>query len=198
MGVNKVVFGNEEIVNLTDAKVTAAQILSGAKAYDQNGDLIPGSCNYDAYTGDANATEDLILATTPVTTAYVKGEKVTGKMPNIGTQKVEISRADAPVAISRGYHDGSGYATISDAEKDKLIASNIRNGVRILGVLGSMTGEEDVTSTPKTVTPKVTGYTLSPSTDNVDYFSEIIVEAISRTVAATAGTTGTTVTIGQV
>ena len=196
MGVNKVVFGNETIINLTDADVTASQILANAKAYDQNGDLLEGTCPYDAYTGDANATEDEILDTK---TAYVGSKKKTGRMPNIGTQTIEISDVNTPVAISKGYHDGSGYATISDTEKAKLVPQYIKKDVVILGVKGEMTGEEDVTATVKTIRPKTTDQTFLPSADGVDYFSEIIVEAITKTVTPTEhGTTGTTVTIGEV
>ena len=196
MGVNKVVFGNETIVNLTDADVKKSQILSGAKAYDQNGDLLDGDCTYDADTSDANATDDDILLDK---TAYVGGKKKIGKMPNIGTQKIEVSDVNTPVAINKGYHDGGGYAIISENEKSKLVGNNIRKDVTILGVLGTMTGEEDVTAIPKTIKPKVTEQTFVPSAEGADYFSDITVEAITKTVTETGnGTTGTTVTIGQV
>lgn len=196
MGVNKVILGSEEIVNLTDADVTSAQILSGAKAYDQNGDLLEGSCPYDTYTGDADATDDDILFGK---TAYVGTKKKTGRMPNNGSQVIKITNVNEPVAISTGYHDGAGYATISDTDKDNLVAGNIKAGIWILGVEGTMTGEEDLVVKPLTITPKTTAQSFAPATLEADYFGNITVEEIKKTVTATGnGTTGTTVTIGQV
>lgn len=197
MGINKVVFGNETIVNLTDADVKASQILSGAKAYDQNGDLLPGECTYDADTSDATAIDDGMILFGK--TAYVASKKKTGTMPNIGAQEIKISNVNEPVAISTGYHDGSGFATISDDEKAKLVPQYIKKDIVILGVKGEMTGEEHITADTKTVTPKVTAQSFSPATDGLDYYSGITVDAISKTVTETGnGTTGTTVTIGQV
>jgi len=53
--VNKVVYGGNTLIDLTSDTVTAAAMLSGYKAHDKSGAPIVGTCDYDAYTGDANA-----------------------------------------------------------------------------------------------------------------------------------------------
>lgn len=41
------------------------------------------------------------------------------------------------IQIPQGYHNGSGKVAISESEQAKIIASNIKKGVSILGVTGS-------------------------------------------------------------
>lgn len=43
MAHNKVVFGNETLIDMTDANVTVDDLADGVKAYDQNGELITGN-----------------------------------------------------------------------------------------------------------------------------------------------------------
>lgn len=43
--------------------------------------------------------------------------------------------------IPAGYHNGNGSVGISSAEQEKLIAENIKNGVTILGVSGTASGD---------------------------------------------------------
>ena len=196
MAVNKVVYGNETLIDISKDTVTKDKLLAGFTAHDQDGNKITGECNYDAYTGDATATADEILSGE---TAYRNGAKVTGTMPNIGSQAIAITDKDTPVQISKGYHDGSGTATIDETEKAKLIASNIRQGVTILGVEGEMSGTEEVNAQAVTVTPKTKAYTIMPDTANgYNYISQVEVAAITKTESKTDGTNGTTVTIGQV
>ena len=71
-------------------------------------------------------------------TAYAKGKKVTGTMMNIGTQVGNITTKNQNLKILKGYHDGKGYVGIAEAEKQKIIPENIKNGVSILGVTGNL------------------------------------------------------------
>ena len=193
MAVNKVVFGNETLIDISKDTVTKEKLLTGYTAHDQDGNPIEGECDYDAYTGDATATEDEILENK---TAYRNGSKLTGKMKNVGAQEIVITDASEPVAIDRGYHDGGGSATV---DMTNLSPENIRQGVTILGVEGEMTGTEDANAQKVTVTPKVTAQTIGPDTaSGFNYISEVQVEPIAKTESATPGTNGTTVTIGQV
>lgn len=75
------------------------------------------------------------------------GAAVTGSMTNVGSQTITISDKTAQT-ITKGYHDGTGTAKISDTEAAKITASNIRSGVSILGVTGSL--EEGVDTSDAT------------------------------------------------
>lgn len=194
MSVNKVVFGGETLIDISKDTVTKDKLLAGFTAHDQDGNQITGECNFDAYTGDATALADEILSGE---TAYRNGTKVTGTMPNIGAQPIAITDKNTPVTISKGYHDGSGSATIDETEKAKIIPENIRQGVTILGVEGEMSGTEEVNAQAVTVTPKVTAQTIMPDTaSGYNYISQVEVAPISKVESKTDGTNGTTVTIG--
>lgn len=52
-----------------------------------------------------------------------------------------ISEKSEQYIIPSGYHNGSGTVEISPDEQSKIIAENIKNGVTILGVSGSASGE---------------------------------------------------------
>ena len=64
------------------------------------------------------------------------GDEVTGTLPDRGAVTVNISDKNA-WAIPDGIHNGS-VARISEAERNKISASNIKNGVTILGVTGTV------------------------------------------------------------
>ena len=81
MAINKVVYGNNTLIDLTADTVTADKILKGYKAHAASGEQITGTSTFDADTQDATATADEILAGE---TAYNKGNKVTGTMKNNG------------------------------------------------------------------------------------------------------------------
>lgn len=191
--VNKVIYGGQTLLDLTGDDVTASDVLSGKKFHLPSGAQGTGTSTFDADTSDATAVAAEILATK---TAYKNGEKITGTMPNRGAVSLTITARDTPVTITQGYHDGSGSATIAD--KDKLIATNIREGITILGITGTMSGSEGVKATSANVTPYTTAQTITPS-DLGDYNSitQINVAAIAYTETDNAAG-GKTVTIGTV
>ena len=81
--------------------------------------------------------------------------------------------------IPIGYHDGSGKVSISATEQAKLIATNIRQGVTVLGVTGTMSGTEGAKAESKTATPSTSQQTILPdSTKGYNYISQVVVEAI--------------------
>ena len=154
--VSKVVYGNTTLINLTDDTAVESTVLNGYTFHKANGEPVSGSCTFDADTSDANATSDDILYGK---TAYKNGSKLTGTMANIGQQTSTLSSRDSAVAIQVGFHDGSGSVGLSSADKSNLIADNIREGVTILGIQGSMTGSEDVKATTVSTTPYTTAKT---------------------------------------
>ena len=188
--VNKVIYGGNTLIDLTGDTVTADKILKNYKAHAASGAPITGTCTFDADTSDATATVAEILSGK---TAYKNGSKLTGTMPNRGAVTGTISTVDGTYTIQNGYHDGSGTVGISSTEQAKIIASNIREGVEILGVTGTMSGQEDVHAQTKSVTPTVAGLTVTPDT-GYNYLSQVTVAAIPYTETDNAAG-GKTVTI---
>lgn len=173
--VNKVIYGGSTLIDLTSDTVDAAHLLSGYKAHDKSGAPITGSCTYDSNTTDATATAAEILATK---TAYVNKNKLTGTMPNNGAVDASLT-SKTPYTIPQGYHDGSGTVGLDSASAAALVAENIREGVEILGVTGTMSGSEDVHAQSKTVTPGTTSQTVLPDSPTYNYLSQVVVNAIS-------------------
>ena len=188
--VNKVIYAGQTLIDLTGDDVTAADVLYGVKFHKPSGESGTGSCTYDADTSDADAVASEILSGK---TAYKNGSKLTGSMPNRGAQTGTISTVAGTVGIQQGYHDGSGSVAIDSTEQAKIIASNIKDGVEILGVTGSYTGE-GVTAQSKTVTPTNAQQVITPDS-GYDYLSQVTVNAIAYTETDNAAG-GKTVTIG--
>ena len=188
---SKVIFNGDVLMDLTGDTVTAASLLKGITAHGKDGAPITGTCDWDAATGDATAAAAEILTGKA---AYVKGKKVTGTMPNRGAVAGKISTKAGAYTVPQGYHDGSGKVTIDSTEQAKLIPTNIREGVTVLGVEGTMSGSEDMKPQSKSVTPKASAQTVLPDED-YNCLSQVEVAAIPYTVSDnTAG--GKTVTIG--
>lgn len=189
---SKVIFGSEVVIDLTQDTVVADKLLSGYTAHGADGETVTGTCTYDADTKDATANASEILDTK---TAYKNGLKVTGEMPNRGAVTGSISTKAGVYTIQNGYHDGSGIVEIDATEQAKLISTNIRQGVTVLGVEGSMTGTEDVVAQTVNATPYKTQQTIVPGS-GYNYLAQVTVGAISYTETANAAG-GVTVTIGD-
>ena len=117
-------------------------------------------------------------------------------MKNNGAVTGSISKKADAYSIPIGYHDGSGKVTISSTEQAKIIATNIRAGVSILGVEGTMSGTEGAKAQAKTATPKTTAQTILPdSTRGFNYLTQVTVEPIPYNESDNAQG-GKTVTIG--
>lgn len=84
-------------------------------------------------TNDATATDLDVLENK---TAYSKGRKLYGSMPNNGAANIELTDLTAK-SVAEGYYSG-GTAKIADAESSKIIPANIRQGVTVLGVTGTL------------------------------------------------------------
>lgn len=191
--ISKVVYGGKTLIDLTADTVTADKILSTYTAHDKSGAPIVGTCTFNADTSDATAAGAEILAGK---TAYVNGVKITGEMKNNGAVSGVISRKADSYTVPIGYHDGAGKVAISTTEQAKIIATNIRAGVSILGVTGTMSGTESAKAQAKTVTPTTAQQTVLPdSTQGFNYLSQVTVNAIPYNESDNAQG-GKTVTIG--
>lgn len=189
--VNKVIYGGKTLIDLTSDTVTADKVLEGITYHDKSGASGTGTCTYDSDTSDATVAVAEILTGK---TAYVRGAKITGTMPNRGSVTGNISAKAQKFTIAQGYHDGSGYVQIASTEQEKLIATNIRQGVTILGVEGSMSGSEGVVAQSKTVTPTTTTQTVMPD-DGYTHLSQVTVNPIPYAESDNSAG-GKTVTIG--
>lgn len=70
-------------------------------------------------------------------TGYGPAGAVQGSIPNNGSAGGTISTKAGTVTIAEGYTTG-GTVGISSTEQAKIVAANIKSGVSILGVQGSL------------------------------------------------------------
>ena len=171
---NKIVYGGKTLIDLTADTISADKLLKDFTAHDKSGAIITGTCTFDSDTQDATAAVAEILLGK---TAYARGSKITGTMPNNGKANGVITTVSGKYTIPQGYHDGSGGVTIDADEQAKIIPTNIRQGITILGVEGTMTGTEDVKAESKEVTPTTSQQTVLPGA-GFNYISQVVVKAI--------------------
>ena len=192
MGVSKVVYGGQTLIDLTGDNVVADKLLKGYKAHGADGEVVNGSCEFDANTQDATAVAAEILSGK---TAYNKGNKITGNMKNNGAVSGTISTKAGAYTVPQGYHDGSGKVQIDSTEQAKITPENIRQGVSILGVTGTMSGTEGEKKQDKTVTPSLSeDITVLPDT-GYTCLTSVVVKKVPYTEADNSAG-GKTVTIG--
>lgn len=171
---NKVIYNGTVLIDLTADTVTADKILTTYTAHDKTGNIITGTCDFDVNSKDATVGVAEILKGK---TAYAAGRKLTGTMPNNGAVSLTIDTVAGVVKIPQGYHDGSGTVKILTTEQAKLIAENIKQGITILGVTGTLEPSSAIKVTTKTVTPSANRQTITAG-EGYDYMSEVTVEAI--------------------
>lgn len=189
---SKIVLASGEVlIDLTSDTVNESNILQGYTAHGKDGAPITGTCTYDSDTSLDNASVDEILAGK---TAHARGTQLTGTMPDNGGVTGTISTFNGSYVIPQGYHDGSGTVSISTTERSKIIASNIREGVTILGVEGTMSGSEDVKAQAKTAIPNFSSQTISPDT-GYTHLTMVTIDPIPVMYTDNAAG-GVTVTIG--
>lgn len=198
MGVSKVVKktyvnGTEvpvTLIDLTADTITAADLARGKTAHGADGEPIVGTNDKDVDTTSATALVGQVLEGQ---TFGARGEMLTGTMTNRHVQTSTITTKAQEVAILDGFHESGGTVSIDSTEQAKIIAGNIKDGITILGVLGTYTGA-GVTSQTKSATPTWTAQTILPDS-GYDYLSEVDVAAIPYVETDNAAG-GKTVTIG--
>ena len=172
--VNKVIIGKEVKLDLTADSVTPDKLAKGITAHDKTGAPITGTSTKDVDSTDATVAVAEMLEGK---TAYARGAKLTGTMPNNGAVAGKITQKDGKYTIPMGFHDGSGSAAIDETEQAKLVPANIREGVIILGVEGSMSSSEGMKPQAKSVTPTFEQQTVLPDSD-YNCLSQVTVAAI--------------------
>lgn len=189
--VNKVIYGGETLIDLTGDTVSVDKLLSGITAHDKSGAKIVGTCTFDVDSQDATAEVAEIMSGK---TAYARGSKLMGTMKNNGAVKGVISAVAGEYTVPQGYHDGAGKVAIDATEQAKIIPTNIREGITILGVEGAMSGSEDMKPQAKTVTPSKIEQSILPD-EGYNCLSQVTVKAIPY-VETDNSAGGKTVTIG--
>lgn len=190
MAISKVVYGAQTLIDLTADTITADKVLTGYTAHGKDGEQISGTCAFDVNSQDATAQVAELLTGK---TAYARGAKLTGTMPNNGGVTGTISTVAGQYTIAQGYHDGSGKVSIDSTEQAKIIPSNIKQGVEILGVTGTLETSGSVTAQTKSVTPSTQQQVVLPDS-GYDYLSQVTVAAIPYNESPNSAG-GTTVTI---
>ena len=189
--VNKVIIGKEVKLDLTADSVTPDKLAKGITAHDKTGAPIIGTSTKDVDSTDATVAVAEMLEGK---TAYARGAKLTGTMPNNGEVNGEISTVSGKYTIPMGFHDGAGGVTIAATEQAKLVPTNIREGVTVLGVVGSMSGSEGMKPQAKSVTPSFEQQVVLPDSE-YNCLSQVTVAAIPATYVDNAAG-GQTLTIG--
>lgn len=179
------------LIDLTADSVDASHLLSPYTAHGADGAPITGACTYDSDTTNDTATVGEILSGK---TAHARGTMLTGTMINRGGVSGTISTKAGSYVVPQGYHDGSGSVSIDSTEQAKIISSNIREGITILGVEGTMSASEGMRPQAKTATPTFSSQVISPDT-GYNCLSQVTVAAITVTYSDNSAG-GKTVTIG--
>jgi len=188
---SKVIYDGKVLIDLTSDTITPADLAKDVTAHDKSGAPIVGTSTKDSDTSADTATAAEILATK---TAHARGNKLTGSMPNNGAVTGTISTVAGEYTIPIGYHDGSGKVSIAATDQGKLIPENIRQGVSVLGIEGTMSGSEDVNAQTRTVTPSATAQTVTPE-PGYNYLTQVTIDGIPYQESDNSAG-GVTVTIG--
>jgi hypothetical protein len=189
--INKVIYAGKTLIDLSADTVTAETVLKDQTFHDKSGAIVTGTCTFDSDTSDATiAVAEMLVGKT----AYARGAKLTGTMVDNGAVTGAIKEVAEEYTIPQGYHDGSGKVAIDADEQAKIIAANIREGITILGVAGTMSGSEDMAPQEKTVTPSNASQQILPD-EGYNCLSNVTVEAIPYVETDNAAG-GVTVTIG--
>lgn len=188
---SKIIYGGRTIIDLTGDDVTADKVLLGIQFHGGDGQIYEGTCTFDVDSTSATLKASEALEGK---TFAASGKLITGTAKNNGAVSGTIKLKDGVYTVPIGYHDGSGTVVIDPTEMAKLIASNIREGVTILGVTGTMSGSEGIVSQTKTVTPSTSQQNILPD-EGYTHLAEVIINPIPYTETENnAG--GLTITIG--
>lgn len=193
MANSKIVLADGRVLlDISEDTITESDVAYGKTFHKANGEPGTGTSTYDVDSSGATALESEVAAGK----TFAKGGTMrTGTAPVRGAQTGAITDRDTPVQILNGLHDGSGSIGIDATEKAKIIPGNIKDGVSILGVEGTYTGE-GVTAQSKSAIPYLTSQVVLPD-EGYDYLSQVSIGAITVSYTDNAGG-GKTVTIGTV
>ena len=187
---NKVVLSDGTVlIDLTMDDVKPEHVQKGIKFHDKTGAEKTGTNTKTVDASGVTAEPAEVLAGE----TFGRGNEVaTGTMPNNSGKNVIVT-GKTGTSIPRGYYDGSGVAKISEEDAEKIVPSNIKEGVTILGITGSF-GADDISAQSKEVKPTFTDQQISPDS-GYTFLSGVLVRAIP-VLYTDNNAGGQTVTIG--
>lgn len=106
-----------------------------------------------------------------------------------GAANAQITSVAQEVTIEKGYHNGNGKIKIDADEQAKIIPANIKSGVSVLGVTGTLATADSVKiQEAKSVTPTKSAQSITPDT-GYDALAGVNVGAIPDNYADVDGVT---------
>ena len=188
----KFILGGDVVFDLTQDDVAEGDVAYGKQFHKADGSIATGTSTKDVDSSGCTALDGEVLSGK----TFGKGGSVhTGSMSNQGEKHLTLEARDTEKAIPQGYHDGSGGIGLSSADKAALIPANVRQGVTILDIEGTMTGTEDMNAQAKTVTPSLSQQVLLPDS-GYNCLSQVTVNAIQVTITTDQTTGGLIYSIG--
>lgn len=187
---NKIVLSDGTVlIDLTMDDVKPEHVQKGIKFHDKTGAEKTGTNTKTVDASNVTAEPAEVLAGE----TFGRGSEVaTGAMPNNSGKNVIVT-GKTGTSIPRGYYDGSGVAKISEEDAEKIVPSNIKEGVTILGITGSF-GADDISAQSKEVKPTFADQQISPDS-GYSFLSGVLVKAIP-VLYTDNNAGGQTVTIG--
>ena len=190
---------------------------NGASATPDSGRLLskvtvtglPNTSNVDA--------SQILSGVTVVKTTANSNSAVTGTMPNIGKQIINLTSTNRSSTISKGYHDGTGVVSIPadyfavNSSNTTASSDKVLNGYKFVDATGTTVTGNIPTVTPTTIVPSVTATAgtasitkqpsaaanitttgIETSTTNTGYAITATASASSGTITATGGSASVT------
>lgn len=142
--INRIVSAVADAYDEVDAK---GGTMPASETVDNLADAIASIPSGGTDVSDTTATAGDVLAGAEFYNS--SGVKTVGTIPVItsGEDTAIITSVNDQIEIEEGYHDGMGSVFIQRSDVLKLIPGNIKSGVTVLGVSGSLTPGTDVSDT---------------------------------------------------
>lgn len=118
MGINQIIYGDKELINLRNDTVDEEHLVSGYTAHDRHGNAITGTNMFDCNSADATATADKIANGY---VAYSKGERI------IGTNTNDSDTTDATATAADITKDKTAYVKGSKVTGTNILATEIKS-----------------------------------------------------------------------